>query len=178
MEIKEEWRKTHINPGYSVSNLGRVRHDTNGLILKPFKIGSKLDRNQYFAVDIGTQRCVRVHRLVAYAFLGNPNVKMQVNHKDGNHFNNELTNLEWVTGSENCIHAYRVLGRDRRERSKSPSARKVIRVEDGKVYGCLEDAREDVGLRAHTSISKALKNPNRRAGGFHWKYWEAENDAS
>jgi hypothetical protein len=46
-----------------------------------------------------------VHRIVAESFLGIPNIKMQINHKDGNPKNNNLTNLEWVTQSENVGHA-------------------------------------------------------------------------
>jgi hypothetical protein len=51
------------------------------------------------------------HRKLAELFIPNPNNKSCVNHKDGNRCNNNLDNLEWVTYSENHIHAHRVLGR-------------------------------------------------------------------
>jgi hypothetical protein len=51
------------------------------------------------------------HRRLAQLFIPNPENKPCVNHKDGNRSNNDINNLEWVTYSENHIHAYRVLGR-------------------------------------------------------------------
>ena len=57
------------------------------------------------ALGNGVQKRCRVHRLVAIAFIPNPDNKPYVNHKDGNRSNNHVSNLEWVTASENAIHA-------------------------------------------------------------------------
>ena len=54
---------------------------------------------------------VFIHRLVAAAFLGERPEGMQVNHKNGNKQDNRLENLEYVTASDNALHARRVLGR-------------------------------------------------------------------
>lgn len=52
----------------------------------------------------GKAKHKKVHRLVAAAFIPNPEDKPQINHKDGNKVNNSITNLEWVTDEENKIH--------------------------------------------------------------------------
>jgi len=73
-------------------------------VLKPSKRGKG-----YLAVGLmkdGKQVPVSVHRLVAKAFIPNPENKPQVNHKDGNKENNHVNNLEWVTNQENIRHSY------------------------------------------------------------------------
>lgn len=67
-----------------------------------------LNKNGYFYVSLhkeGKKKSLLVHRLVASAFLANPLNLEQVNHKNGNKQNNNVSNLEWVTAQENCIHA-------------------------------------------------------------------------
>lgn len=80
----------------------------------PFKLTTKVSREGYVYVGtyekrdgVTSRHCRFVHRLVAEGFIPNPSNKPQVNHKDGNKSNNSVDNLEWVTGSENSIHAFR-----------------------------------------------------------------------
>ncbi len=56
----------------------------------------------------GIMKIKLIHRLVAKAFILNPNNKPCINHKDGNKSNNDITNLEWVTYSENDLHAFKI----------------------------------------------------------------------
>lgn len=58
----------------------------------------------------GTMR-IWLHRLVAATFIENPENKLQVNHIDGNKHNNAVSNLEWVTNSENQRHRIDILGK-------------------------------------------------------------------
>ena len=97
----EEWRKVKGYEKYSVSNKGNVRNDETGRILK-----KSVNNNGYELVSLGKNSGkLRVHRLVASAFLGD--VKgFVIDHIDGNKQNNNVENLEIVTSSENNKRAY------------------------------------------------------------------------
>lgn len=113
-ECAEIFKKLDINTNYSVSNYGRVRNDVNGKFL------SLRDLTGYKRVSIyvnGVPTDLRVHRLVAAAFIPNPENKPQVNHIDGNKSNNYVGNLEWCTNGENQKHAYKLGLRDSRKNS-------------------------------------------------------------
>jgi len=108
---------------YEVSDEGclrsvdrEVRYKSSGTMIRRGR-PMKLNTNRYGYVDVklgkeGIETSHLMHRLVAMAFLENPEAKPQVNHKNGNKGDNRLENLEWSTLSENRLHAYRELGSD------------------------------------------------------------------
>ena len=105
MNQDERWLPIDI-PGYEISNHGRLkslpRKGTAGGIIK-----QHFHHKGYLEVTLGGKRLSRkIHSLVAIAFLGPRPLKHQVNHKDTDKANNRVTNLEWVTPSENIRHAY------------------------------------------------------------------------
>lgn len=113
---------------YEVSNLGRIRSTSyKGVkILKPQGkrcLHVVLCKNQVKELKL-------VHRLVAEYFIPNPNNKPQVNHIDGNRYNNEVSNLEWCTTQENNIHAYNVglLSRYENRPSAKLTKEKVLKI--------------------------------------------------
>ena len=100
----EEWRDVvGTNGEYKVSDMGKVVTSNTGRILKPCIDQRGYERVCLFKVD--RRRRYKVHRLVAMAFIPNPENKPQVNHKDGNKRNNSVSNLEWVTNEENFKHS-------------------------------------------------------------------------
>lgn len=102
----ELWKRIRIDrkkTSYEVSNLGRVRNIKTLVVKVPHL---RKDGYLYVQLHVGKRlRMINVHRLVAIAFIPNPNNKPQVNHIDGIKFHNMVNNLEWVTASENTKHA-------------------------------------------------------------------------
>ena len=98
-------------PDYAITTDGKVisyRTNSSGVYLSPYHIRGYLKVS--LCNDHG-QKCKFVHRLVAEAFIPNPLNLPQVNHINGNKDDCRVSNLEWVSCSENILHAYRVLGK-------------------------------------------------------------------
>lgn len=94
------------NDRYLVSNRGRIISLNSGAEMAQY-----VQKNGYAAVKLRTHNVKRtflVHRLVASAFVSNPNGLAEVNHIDGDKLNNSAENLEWVTHSQNMKHSIEV----------------------------------------------------------------------
>lgn len=116
--INEIWKPISVNPNYLISNYGRVKtidHPVWSVVNNSFSIRkgilctlSNNNSKKYWRVGIqinNKRKSFAIHRLVATAFIPNPNNLPQINHKDGNKDNNHVSNLEWCTNSYNQKHA-------------------------------------------------------------------------
>lgn len=168
----EEWRAIEGFDGYQASTHGRIKTLRNGRkhILKPRLQGHYC----YLAVGLhrdGEQRGYPVHRLVAETFIPNPENKSEVNHVDGDKFNNAVANLEWVTHAENVQHAYAAgLQKSGGDRSDSDLTneqvewcRTVCKLGD-KEFGAKALA-EKLGVKAHTVRLAVCGKTYKTAGG-------------
>lgn len=93
------WEKVKRNDNYSINEQGQVKNDKTNHIKKP----TLNKKNGYLVVDLyknNKREKVPIHRLIAEAFIPNPDNKLTVDHEDGNRENNAIENLRWATYGE------------------------------------------------------------------------------
>ena len=116
-------------------------------------------------------KTIRVHRIIAQTFIPNPDNKPQVNHINSNRHDNRVDNLEWVTQSENLIHAYRYGNLDPSV-SWGPMQKEVAALDDnGKAvmrFESLSEAARQLGLNV-SNICNACHGRIKKTGGYQWR---------
>lgn len=111
--MEEEWRDIEGYEGlYQVSNLGRIKALERTVIVPERIMTASTTKNGYSQVRLTKDKeaiSILIHRIVAKAFIPNPDNKPEVNHKAGIKTDNRVSELEWNTKSENQTHSHRVL---------------------------------------------------------------------
>jgi len=163
---------------YQVSNCGRVKSLERVTVYKngrkrkfPSKILNPGIESSGYRIAILQngikKKSVRVHRLVAEAFLDNPNNYPEVNHKDENKLNNHISNLEWMTFKENINYG---TGIERRaKKGGKPIAKLDMEGNVLKVYSSVTEAEEVDGYN-RSNTSNAAKGNLKQAYGYKWEY--------
>lgn len=147
-------------PGYFITEEGQVWSNYSNKFLQP-----TVNSRGYLTVTLTGHQNKCIHRLVAEAFLPNPNGLLYVNHKDENKINNSVTNLEWCSAQYN---------RNYGQASKLCAIKRgypVICLETQQTYYGIKEASRQTGIDA-SAISKVCRNKQKTAGGFHWQYVE------
>lgn len=157
---KEIWKIIDgYNGLYYVSNLGNVKsfNKNKEIILK-----SNLQKNGYIALNLyknGKRITYTIHRLVAKAFIENPNNLPQVNHIDGNKLNNNLSNLEWCDNGHNIREAFRLGLNSRKKGIENKRSKKIVNLKTNEVYYSLNEASIKLGMKRN-KISYHLNSKN------------------
>lgn len=172
-----QWRKLKsLKFLYEINESGEIR---NVKSKKPVR--GYIEKNGYVRVKFENKclGCVirtTVHRLVAEAFIPNPNNLPEVNHIDRNRSNNHVSNLEWVTHSENMKHSYSLGVNIEPLRSHSESQRKAVSngiyefasISDAAkwLYDMQKCKNVSSGIAGISAVLRGLRNT---FGGYFWK---------
>lgn len=152
---------------YHISNNGKIkskhRKGSYGKEIKQW-----VDKKGYSNVRLcknGKCKNFKVHRLVAKAFIPNPNDYSCINHKDENKLNNNESNLEW------CSYEYNNNYGTKRERISKTKSKPVLCIELNVTYYGIREAERKTGI-SQGNISQCCNGKRQKAGNYHWKYVE------
>jgi hypothetical protein len=175
------WKVIYNFPNYEISTNGNIRTkeycDSRGHIRQSKQLKKQINNVGYEYVilsnDIEKHKTLTVHRLVARTFIPNPENKEEVNHIDGNKLNNCVDNLEWVTTSENMLHAYKT---GIRENNYKPVKQMDIKGNLIAIYPNSCIAEKGTGI-CRTSIGSCCRKEKGHlsAGGYLWKFDDEED---
>ena len=165
--MKETWKPVVGYDGlYEVSNLGRIKRIR---VLEPTR-----KKHGYMQISLvgknGVRKSLRLHRIVAEAFVPNPEGKPQVNHKDENPENNRASNLEWATPKENTNYGSRTARATAKNGSRTP----ILQINPETMSVIAEFPGQSAAARATgvslPSINACLRGKQKRAGKYIWRY--------
>lgn len=170
--MEEIWKNVVGYEGlYMVSNFGEIISIKRNVVLKP-----SINHKGYCHVVLskqGGRKTLRVHRLVAQAFIPNLENKPQVNHIDCDKQNNSVINLEWVTNGENQLHAWSNGLQKDVTGHNNPKARKINQYDINgnhiKTWKCIKDICDELHVH-RTSIHRCLNGKYKTSCGYIWKY--------
>ena len=182
----EKWKEIEGYEGkYAVSTCGRVFSLTRvryniprGKVYKGRMLSQNKMKSGYLCVALlsdGAQKLIKVHRLVAQAFIPNPFNKPQVDHIDGNPKNNNVCNLRWATAKENVNNPNTICHKKGLMfRSKNPMARAVYGIDiltgERLDFDCIESADRFLGVKYPRYIGLCCRGKWKSYKGYYWHY--------
>lgn len=164
------WRPVPEYEGfYDVSDNGEVRNLRTGRILK-----QKVERNGYVRVHLskdGTAKSLLLHRLVANAFIPNPNGFLTVNHIDEDKTNNKMSNLEWANMSRQNSYGKGAMARNKAK--ERPVWQLSMNEEPIHLWNSIKAASVALGVNPSTVVCVCKgKRRYKSTGGYKFRYLE------
>lgn len=180
-----EWREIKQSEQYEISNTGLIRKKDGGDLVSPY------DNKGYLRIKLNGKNFL-VHRLVAEAFIPNPDNLETVNHKNLNKKDNRVENLEWMSNADNIRHAVsnkdgrleclqksmslvgKKYGAENGRRSRKPVAQYDL---DGNLIAIFPSAREADKLTGigYKQISAVCNGNKKTAHGYVWRFLESQS---
>lgn len=157
-ESEDEWKIIETHPSYKISSTGKICHKR--------LINGTINDCGYHTVQLhlnGEPSNYLVHRLVATYFIPNPDNLPEVNHIDGNKCNNNIDNLEWVSGLNNKIHAAKNITKYHRVSvaAINPDTNIIV-----SLYNKIKDVEDD-GF-SKRKVSESITQKKELYNGFKW----------
>lgn len=176
----EEWRQISDFPNYKVSSFGNIMN------VKTNKMMKLCNKGGYYNISLtndNNYKTFKVHRLVAIAFIENPEEKSHVNHKDKNKLNNNITNLEWMTRSENNSHrcAGLIINCNRNKpilrlnKDNNEILEKYNSIEDAGMWAFNNEYTKTIH-NGRNAIGNCLNGLSKIAYKYRWEYENKNND--
>lgn len=186
--MQEIWKDIEGYEGlYQISNTGKIKslkryknnHNKKQLVKEKIRkqIISKTGYYTCMLYKNGNKKLLKVHRLIAQAFIPNPNNYPIINHINGNKLDNNILNLEWCDYSHNNKEAHRldlIKNNTKGLKKYTNSLKKRVNQYDLeenyiKTWNCISDIQKELGYTT-TNICACCKNIRKTAYGFIWKY--------
>lgn len=166
----EEWKDViGFEDKYQISNLGNIRLKGNNLFKVPI-----MELSGYYYTYLDGNKISYIHRLVAQAFIPNPNNYPCVNHINGTKKDNKVNNLEWCTYSHNNKEAYK-LGLKKPHIGEINKHKAIVMLDDNMqeicVFKKVKYADKLFKTRTSGNIIRAI-NSGIKAYGFYWRYYD------
>ena len=175
--MREEWRPVDGHEGlYEVSNMGNMKSLNYKRTGKEKILKLRKNRDGYLVVSLckeGAMKSYYVHRIVATAFLENPEGYTEINHIDQDKTNNKVDNLEWCSRSYNCNYGTRNKRMAEKLTNNPKISKPVIAIDmrTGLIveFASVHEAERETGINIG-NIIQCCKGKRNSAGGFYWMY--------